>query len=175
MHGGLLNSLLFGKFAPVHLGHLYLIQTALEHSGKEDHVYVLVSENPEIDIVPAVQRAKWIQEAIADSRLHIIPTGVFPPSGRSKEAQKANFEYMVQHPPLGICIHRVYCNEWYGEHIAKDFGAQWIQVDPQRTRFPISASRIRNNPVVFASFLPHSVKDDFLQMVLGNDSEETKS
>ena len=156
-----MNALIFGKFAPLHYGHIHLIQTALDHSGVEDRVYVLVSDNPEIAIASSIVRAQWIRESIVDGRLRVIPTGEFPPSGRSVEAQRANFVYMCQMLPEGVCIDRVYCNEWYGAHIARDFGAQWVQVDPQRCRYPISATQIRDDPRRHAEFLPPPVQQRY--------------
>ena len=149
-----MNALIFGKFAPLHYGHVYLIQTALDQSQPQDRVYVLVSENPELDIDPSKVRAQWITESICDPRLIVIPTGEFPPSGRSAAAQQANFRYMCQQIPDGVVIHKVYCNEWYGEHIARDFQAEWVQIDPQRSRYPISATQIRTEPHRYEDFLP---------------------
>ena len=47
-----------GKFAPLHKGHQYLIETAIKEM---DEVYVVVYETDLIDI-PVEQRADWIRK-----------------------------------------------------------------------------------------------------------------
>ena len=165
-----MNRLIFGKFAPLHYGHLYLIRTALSQCLKDDVLYILVSHNPELDIAPSEVRADWIRQLIPDSRLKVIPTGEFPPSGKSVMAQRANFAYMCQYLPSDISIDKVYCNEWYGAHIARDFNAEWVQIDPQRNHYPVSARQIRSEPDKYSDFLPPQIKKWYMAYFEGRQA-----
>ena len=156
----MLNALIFGKFAPFHNGHQMLITRALKEN---DFVYVLVSEEPGLIAFSAQIRCEWIRQSINNSRLFVIPTTVYPPGGNSPDAKRANFLHMKKHLPNGLQIHRVYCNEWYGEHISMDFGAEWVQFDANREQIPISGTMIRNNPAQYAKYLPSIVAKALLE------------
>lgn len=52
------TGLTLGKFAPLHKGHQYMIETALQEM---DEVYVLIYDTPVIPI-PLSIRAGWIRE-----------------------------------------------------------------------------------------------------------------
>ena len=155
------NALIFGKFAPPHLGHLELIKRACDDCTR---VIVLISENPEIVVPEAKTRAQWLKKSISSSNLVLIPTGVFPPGGTDEASCRANFLYIQQYVHRWQ-IDRVYCNEWYGEDIAQRFGAEWVQTDPKRIQFHICAQEIRRQPHKHIDYLPTVVQKEYLSFL----------
>ena len=144
------TGLIFGKFAPFHKGHEAFIREALKHC---DVLCIIVNEHPELIKISASQRAEWIRTIVNDKRIFVIPASVPPQTGSSEDLKKANFEHLRKSLPSKVKIDLVFCNEWYGEHIAKDFGAQWIQIDPERKNVPISATMIREDFLRNSDFL----------------------
>jgi len=53
------TGLFLGKLAPLHKGHQYCIETALE---KVDELYILIYDCPDVTDVPLLTRANWIRE-----------------------------------------------------------------------------------------------------------------
>ena len=64
-----MKAVIAGKFYPPHLGHNYLIDTALAEC---DHVDVLVVDNPAYHIA-ATRRQAWLQARHPRATIHIIP------------------------------------------------------------------------------------------------------
>ena len=155
------TALIFGKFAPPHLGHIQLIHRACQECL---HVIVLVSENPEILVPDATTRARWIQQSLSHSNITITATGVFPPGGRDEASCRANFLYIQQYVRTRN-IDKVYCNEWYGEDIARRFDAIWVQTDPERTQFCIRAQDIRAHPHKHLHDIPVVVQKEYLSFL----------
>eukprot|EP00825_Cyclidium_porcatum_P005061 TRINITY_DN12415_c0_g1_i2.p5 TRINITY_DN12415_c0_g1~~TRINITY_DN12415_c0_g1_i2.p5 ORF type:complete len:146 (-),score=17.90 TRINITY_DN12415_c0_g1_i2:43-480(-) len=50
--------LTLGKFAPLHLGHQHMIETAIDEM---DHVIVVIYDSPEVTDIPLNKRADWIR------------------------------------------------------------------------------------------------------------------
>lgn len=142
--------LIFGKFAPFHKGHEAFIRAALTQC---DALYVLVNEHPELIRIPAQRRAEWIVKIVNDRRLFVATGGIPPETGETEELKKANLEHIRKHLPSRIQIDTVFCNEWYGGDVAKDLGAKWVQIDPDRTIVPVSATMIRNDPRTYSKYL----------------------
>ncbi|MBA3531684.1 MAG: adenylyltransferase/cytidyltransferase family protein [Ardenticatenales bacterium] len=53
------HGLTLGKFAPLHRGHQFLIETAL---AEMEQVSVIVYDSPEVTAVPLPVRAGWIRQ-----------------------------------------------------------------------------------------------------------------
>ena len=135
------RGLTLGKFAPLHAGHQHVIQTAL---AETDEVVVVVYNAPETTPIPLSVRSGWIRELYPGVRVVEAwngPTAV----GDTPEIRSAHEHYIINE--LGIRgITHFYSSEFYGEHMSRALGAFDRRVDPNRTRFPISATAIRNAP-----------------------------
>jgi NadR type nicotinamide-nucleotide adenylyltransferase len=164
------NALIFGKFAPFHNGHLSLVRAALASC---DRVWVLVNDHPELTPHGTAIRCGWIRDTFPGASLEVIGASAPPESGRTEQAMRENFQHMVRHLPPGLRIARVFCNEWYGEHIARDFGATWERVDPDRKEHPVSATEIRAAPWAHWGELPEVVRPAFVQLVCVVGAEST--
>ena len=128
-----------GKFAPLHKGHQYLIETAMK---EVDELYVIVYDTNLIDI-PAEQRANWIKQLYPN--VHTI-VAKNPPKkyGMDEESVKTQTDYLKK--VLGdIKGTHFYSSEQYGRFVARDLKVENRVVDYKREYVPISATKVRAN------------------------------
>lgn len=123
-----------GKFNPPHLGHLHLIATAAK---QVETLYVLVCHKE--GQINAKTRASWL-EAAAPPNCRFVITGDDLPEAPEPWAQRAK-----ELIPAKIEI--AFTSEEYGVAWAAAMNAEHHCVDLERSTYPVSASRIKNNPI----------------------------
>jgi NadR type nicotinamide-nucleotide adenylyltransferase len=122
-----------GKFNPPHLGHLYLIETA---AARVDHLFVLLGDRPD-QTIPAGQRKAWLEDA-SPTNVTVLITPDDLPLENEPWAERT-LEVLPALPDLA------FTSEPWGEGWAELMGAAHVPVDPDRTRFPISADVLRDD------------------------------
>jgi len=139
--------LIVGKFAPLHRGHQFLIETAIK---KMDQVIILVYRCPKNIKISLKRRAKWIKYLYPSIK---VITGRNAPTekGNDPSITQKNINY-VKHA-VRFPITHVFSSEKYGQLLSQALGAKNILVDEKRKHFPISATQIRNNPETYKKFL----------------------
>lgn len=155
-----MTGLCLGKYAPFHLGHKHILDTAAIEC---DNVLVMVYDCPEIIDIPASVRADWIRRKYAFRNFHVLECYRSPKeTGYSKRAMKAQEEYIL-HCLGNNKIHRFYSAEKYGEHVSKALGAKDRRLSKIHN---ISATMIRSNlfeckymvlPEVYRDFIANIV------------------
>ena len=125
-----------GKFAPLHKGHQFLIETALKEM---DEFYVVVYETKKIDIT-LEKRARWIQSLYPN--VHIL-YAKNPPSeyGLDKKSVDIQMEYLCK-IIKNVNPTYFYSSEPYGKCVTEYLKINNRQVDMKRENFNISASKI---------------------------------
>lgn len=126
-----MRGVVIGKFYPPHLGHNYLIDSAL--SGCDD-VDVLVVDNPDYAI-PAAKRAAWLQSHHPSAHVQIIPDLYDDDNSPGWARHTVDF--------LGYTPDVVYSSETYGKPWAEAMGCAYVDVDIDRETFPISGTKVR--------------------------------
>lgn len=128
-----------GKFAPLHKGHQFLIETALKEMDK---MIVIVYETDLIDI-PTEKRAEWIKELYPNVE---IKYGINPPKkyGLDEESVKIQMEYLTKIIGDEKPTH-FYSSEKYGASVAKYMNLVDRRVDTEREIVPIRATIVREN------------------------------
>jgi HTH-type transcriptional regulator, transcriptional repressor of NAD biosynthesis genes len=149
--------LTLGKFASLHKGHEFLIQTAVEEN---ERVIVIAYDSPDATSIPLTVRANWIRQLFP--QVEVIEGWDGPPdTGKSPEVMKLQEDYV-----LGVLkgqkVTRFYSSEFYGEHMSQALNAENRQVDPERVRFPISGTAIRKNPFENRRLLSPEVYKDYI-------------
>ncbi|RAW00360.1 AAA family ATPase [Pseudochryseolinea flava] len=140
--------LTLGKFAPLHRGHQYMIETALQEM---DEVLVIIYEAKEITTVPLHSRAQWIKSLYPSVKVIEAPDG--PTEVGYTERIKKMHETYILALLNGTNISHFYSSEPYGEHMSAALKAVNRIVDTARVNIPISATAIRNNTFANKSFL----------------------
>lgn len=141
-----MKGLVIGKFYPPHLGHNYLIDTALKNC---EYVDVLVVDNPAYAIAAEKRRA-WLQARHPAAHVTIIPDINNDDDSVAWAAHTMQF--------LGYKPDVVYSSEDYGEPWAKYMGARSVIVDKARTAIPISGTKVREDMLASWQYLSDETK-----------------
>lgn len=154
------HGLVIGKFYPPHRGHEYLIRSAAAHCAQVT-VAALASS---VESIPIDHRVAWLRDALADAANVRIIGGIddVPIDYDDPAIWLAHVAIMQQavaraDAAFGACppVDAVFSSEAYGEELARHFAAQHHCVDIARNQVPISATRLRNDPVAhWAQLLP---------------------
>ena len=128
-----------GKFAPLHKGHQFLIETALKEMDK---VIVVVYDTDVIDI-PTEKRASWIKKLYPNVEIKFAHN---PPSqyGLDEKSVNIQMEYLTKILGDEKPTH-FYSSEKYGASVAKYMNLTDRRIDNERKTVPISATVVRNN------------------------------
>jgi HTH-type transcriptional repressor of NAD biosynthesis genes len=128
-----MRGLVIGKFYPPHLGHNYLVNTALKNC---DSVDILVVDNPNYHI-SATKRAHWLKQHHPNADVKIIPDINNDDDSVAWAAHTMQF--------LGYKPDLVFSSEDYGGPWAHYMGAKSIVVDKAREAVPISGTEVRKD------------------------------
>lgn len=155
------TGLTLGKFAPLHKGHEYLLQTAL---AQVDHLICLIYDSPEVTPVPLDVRSHWLRTlfpTVEVIELRNAPSEV----GDTPEIKRRHEEHI-----LGVLkgrkITHFFSSEFYGEHMSQALGAKNCQVDPKRSTVPLSGTAVRANPYAHRDQLSPLVYRDLITHVV---------
>ena len=146
-----------GKFAPLHKGHQYLIETAL---NEMDKMIVVVYETDVIDI-NTEKRAEWIKKLYPNVEIKFAHN---PPMqyGLDEESVKIQMEYLTKIMEGEKPTH-FYSSEKYGASVAKYMNLIDRRVDNERLKVPIRAEIIRNNIEENKKWLENNVYEDYVK------------
>jgi HTH-type transcriptional repressor of NAD biosynthesis genes len=162
----------FGKFMPLHKGHLALIEFALKHC---DHIYVVFcfTGNEPID---HLIRKQWLYQALENyPRAQLVSFGydedTLPNSSVSSRevSQKWAVAFKALLPDVSI----VFTSEPYGEYVSGFMGIQHMIFDQARKIVPVSATQIREKPFRFWNFIPEYIRYWFVKKVCLVGTEST--
>lgn len=155
------HGLALGKFAPLHRGHQWMIETALTET---ERVSVVIYDEPEVTDVPLPVRAGWIRRLYP--RVEVIEAWDGPAvMGDTPEIRTLHEDYLLG--TLGLRgITHFYSSEFYGAHVSAALGAVDRRLDPARSRVPISATAIRADPFGQRGFLAPEVYRDLIANVV---------
>lgn len=153
--------LTLGKFAPLHKGHQYLIETAL---AEVDHLIVLVYHAPDVTTVPLPVRAGWIR--MLYPQVEVLEAWNGPMEvGETPEIQQQHETYV--RAVLGSrTVTHFYASEFYGAHMSRALGAIHRRVDPARHTVPISGTAIRHDLFAHRHLLDPQVYRDLITRVV---------
>ncbi|MED4953744.1 AAA family ATPase [Paenibacillus macerans] len=152
--------LTLGKFAPLHKGHQFMIETALQ---EVDELIVVIYET-DVTPIPLHIRAGWIRKLYPAVRVIEAWDG---PDGYSNDREH---EIREEQYILGLLdgeqVTHFYSSEFYGEHMSVALGAVDRRVDEARREVPISATMIRSDPYKYREFISDVVYRDLITKVV---------
>jgi NadR type nicotinamide-nucleotide adenylyltransferase len=165
------RGLVVGKFAPLHLGHEFLLRAAAEGC---DHLTVLVYSEPDFAQMPSAVRAGWVRNVVPHAEV-LVPVG--PPPNEAPGEQHRQFvrDFLAAR---GIEVDVVYTSEAYGEPLARALSTSGHQVehrsvDPGRTTVPVSGTQVRSDIHAHRDLLAPSVYAHFTELVVVLGAEST--
>jgi HTH-type transcriptional regulator, transcriptional repressor of NAD biosynthesis genes len=166
------KGLAFGKFMPLHKGHLALIQFALRNC---DHLTIILCYTNK-EPISGIIRLEWLKNELENSNnITIVPfeyDDLLLPntSVSSRNVSKlwaAAFKELV--PATDI----VFTSEPYGEYIAEYMDIQHRMFDQEKKAVPVSASQLRQKPFKYWEFFPPSVRPWFVKKICLVGTEST--
>lgn len=155
------TGLTLGKFAPLHHGHQYLFETALD---EVDQLIVIIYESADVTDVPLTVRANWIRQLYP--QIEVIEGW----NGPSDMGDTIEIKTLQENYVLSLLGNRkvthFYSSEFYGGHMSMALGAVNCVVDEARTNVPVSATAIRSNPFNYRQFISPVVYKDLITNIV---------
>ncbi len=156
-----MKGVVIGKFYPPHLGHNYLIDTALKNC---DDVDVLVVDNPAYKL-PSDKRAEWLRARHPDAHVQIIPD--INDDDNSPAWALHTMRFLGYRPDV------VYSSEAYGKPWAAAMGCKYVNVDIARHTVPISGTVVRKDFIKSWQFLSDETKAGLALRIVVVGAEST--
>jgi len=163
------RGLVIGKFMPLHLGHIALIDFAASHC---DELIVSMSYTDK-DPIPGPLRHTWIERCFQDRpciKTAIVKDDFDDESLPMERRTRLWCDFIRRTYPL---IDVVFSSESYGEPFAETLGATHVSFDPERESYAVSASMIREHPLQYWDFIPSVVRPYFVRKVCFYGPEST--
>lgn len=162
----------FGKFYPLHKGHLAMIEFALTQCRYLD-IVVCCSDK---EFIPSSIRASWIKESLSDKQnINVIEYNYceqnLPNTSVAGRDVSAIWSGVFKELLSGTEL--VVTSEPYGDLVAEYMHVKHILFDPERNRHPVSASAIREDILQRWDYLPSSVQCHFQRTVSICGTEST--
>lgn len=174
---------IFGKFYPVHTGHINMIYEAF---SKVDILHVVVCTDTERDLklfhdskmkrMPSNEdRLRWMQQIFKYQQQqifihHLVEDGIPSyPNGWDGWAERVKTLFAEkQIQPKVVFSSEVQDKAPYEQYLNLEVHL----VDPERNSFNVSATKIRNNPFQYWRFIPKEVRPFFVKTIaiLGGES-----
>ncbi|QCR37245.1 multifunctional transcriptional regulator/nicotinamide-nucleotide adenylyltransferase/ribosylnicotinamide kinase NadR [Nissabacter sp. SGAir0207] len=172
----------FGKFYPLHTGHIYLIQRAC---SQVDELHIVMGydeprdrelfENSSMSQQPTVSdRLRWLLQTFKyqkNIRIHAFNEEGVEPYPHGWDVWSHNIKAFMAEKGIDPAV--IYTSEeqdapQYREHL----GIHTVLIDPQRSFMNISGTLIRQDPFRYWEYIPTEVKPFFVRTVaiLGGES-----
>ena len=172
----------FGKFYPLHTGHIYLIQRAC---SQVDELHIIMGydetrdrqlfEDSAMSQQPTVpDRLRWLLQTFKyqkNIRIHAFNEEGMEPYPHGWDVWSNGIKAFMEEK--GIAPNWIYTSEesdapQFREHL----GIETVLIDPKRTFMNISGAQIRENPFRYWDYIPTEVKPFFVRTVaiLGGES-----
>lgn len=148
------HAVLFGKFYPVHQGHLFLMQQAL---NRAEHVTIIVCHIPSEDKYPKFLRYFSVVESLREMfperfakghihvKLHDDPRAPQEPKSEHDHDFWRHWRHICHsHRSPSLPAYDLICtSEYYGDQMAETLGIEHFCVDLDRNTVPVAAREIR--------------------------------
>ena len=154
-----------GKFLPPHLGHHFLIETALSQC---ERLTVIVCWRAD-DFIPGETRAAWLRESHPSANVIVIDDKPEYDDDDSQLWANLTLGWLGETPDAA------FTSEEYGARWAHFMDCAHVCVDLARERIPMRATWIRDNPRAHFDWLRPHVRAHFVPrvVVVGAESSGT--
>jgi HTH-type transcriptional repressor of NAD biosynthesis genes len=167
------RGLVVGKFCPLHLGHMLVIDAAMAAC---DEVFVISYTQPAFADCGKAVREGWLKQLYPQVRSLVLDQDL--PDNDAPDAVHREFVGGICRTLLGTDVDAVFTSEDYGDGFALALSAflsspvAHVCVDQARARVPISGTAIRGDPHAHRAFLDPRVYASFVKRIgiLGGES-----
>ncbi len=154
------SGLVFGKFMPLHEGHVHLLNFARLASQRLTILVCTLSSEP----IPGEVRFQWVKKQFPDA--NVVHHYADIPQDPSEHPDFWNIwkESIKRHCP-NEDFDALFGSEDYGWKMAEVMGIGYIPVDRVRNLVPISGTEMRKEPMKNWEYLPPIVRPYFAKRV----------
>lgn len=159
-----------GKFLPFHLGHKYLIDTAIDNCEK---VTVLVGTLPS-ESIPGAIRYQWVKDTYKNNQNVTVKwCNEVLPQQPEEHPYFWNIwvDVVKRYCPNDIDV--IFTSENYGDPYAKHLGIKHHLVDIERKKYPVSGTLCRNETFKYWDLLSNESKSYFVKKIAIMGPEST--
>ncbi|WP_420138887.1 AAA family ATPase [Sphingomonas sp.] len=161
------HGVVFGRFMPLHGGHIALVRTA---RALVDHLTIVVCWQPD-DEVPGAVRVQWMLEMFPSLRVvaHCMPS---PHSILPSPDHLGAFAAQMQeiHPEP---VDRLFASDARQEPLAVALGARFVLLDPDHAGVPVRSADVRTDPLASWPFIPPVVRSAYASTICLHGPEST--
>ncbi len=161
-----------GKFMPLHKGHLALIDLAYQHCDKLYIVFCYTENEP----IPGIIRKQWLSTEMerypnADIVFFQYDETELPSTSESSRQVSEVWAHALKKivPDANV----LFTSEPYGDYVAEVMNIEHIMFDEKRNAYPVSATKIRAQPLLYWNMITDSAKPYFVQKVVLVGTEST--
>jgi HTH-type transcriptional repressor of NAD biosynthesis genes len=167
------TGLIIGKFYPLHVGHVALIERAARES---DHLVVLVMAT-QIETIPLDRRVAWVTAATA----HLASVTVLGILDDAPVHYDSEIAWVAHHEAMMAALRRggvstvdvVFSSEGYGAELAERLGAAHVLDDAERRRIPMSGTAARERLAERWTQLAEPAREDLATRIVVIGAEST--
>ena len=166
------KGLVFGKFMPLHKGHLALIDFSLTHC---DQLTVLVCYTDK-EAIDGKIRMQWLKDSYQANQKVLVRSfeyddSILPNTSASSRAVSKIWAESLKKLLPGIDI--LFTSEPYGEYVAGYMNIQHSSFDEKRSIIPVSASMIRDLPFKYWDLISPVARPSFVKKICIIGTEST--
>ena len=168
----MMKGFVFGKFMPLHEGHLALINFASNHC---DHLTILLCYTKN-ELIAGEVRKQWLADTFDNNKSLSLVTfeyddSVLPNSSVSSRSIAKLWTNVLKALLPGVNI--VFTSEKYGEYVAEYMGIQHRVFDEKRAIVPVSASQIREYTFKYWELIAPAARSWFAKKICIVGTEST--
>lgn len=168
----MLVGLVLGKFNPLHMGHIGLIEFAQKQC---DELIVLVCASDK-EIIAGSNRLGWVQNSfknIASIKPILLNYSEQELPNTSISSREVSNIWATKLKSCFPKIDIIFSSEIYGDYLAEVMGCNHISFEPNRNTFNISASEINLNIFKHWDYLANPAKSFFVKRICIYGTEST--
>ncbi len=161
--------LVFGKFMPIHVGHMALIDFAARQCDSLIVAVATLKKEP----IPGDLRFQWVRDLYKDHPKVTVEwiTDELPEDNQPNLAVSKIWAQFLQKRFGKVDV--LFTSEGYGSLVATEMGISHISFDQNRSNVPISATKIRESPSRYWDYIPKIVQPYFVKKVCIFGAEST--
>lgn len=167
------NGMVLGKFMPLHNGHMYLIDTAIENSEHVDIFMCSLESEP----IPGEIRHEWMQSLYGGRKDVTIHWVEDENPQHPEDCDSVEKFYRIWCATVYGRVYDeldvIFTSEDYGDDFAYHLGIEHYLVDVERGKYPVSGTKVRNNPHKYWDLIPKVVKRYFKRTIVVMGPEST--
>ena len=167
-----MTGMLFGKFMPLHKGHIELIEFALQRC---EYLYVVLCYTSKEPIAGPL-RAKWLNKLLeqkSNVSLIIYQYDETNLPNTSVSSRDASERWANAFKTILPAIDVLFTSEIYGNYLSEFMQIHHVPFDYDRVRVPVSATMIRENPFRYWDYIADTAKPWFVKKVSVVGTEST--